>query len=79
MKEEGAAAPSMVKAILESYLKEDGALTEEIEHQIKGAAGTLYVGAYSRMAPPSSISTDSLLKGQPKRCVHRLHGAGSDN
>ena len=44
----------MVKATVESYIEEDaGALTEEIEYQIKGAAGTLYVGASSTPHNPS--------------------------
>lgn len=42
---EGIARPSMAKAAADTYL-ENGTLTEEIEDQIKGAAGILYVGGY---------------------------------
>ena len=42
---EGTAKASMAKAAIDAYL-EKGALTEEIERQIKGATGLLYVGQY---------------------------------
>ena len=43
----------MVKATVESYTEDDaGALTEDIEYQIKGAAGTLYVGGSSTTPYP---------------------------
>ena len=52
----------MVKATVESYIEGDaGALTEEIEYQIKGAAGTLYIGASS---PPRLTSQHEPVSSQ---------------
>ena len=66
----------MVKATVESYIEEDaGALTEEIEYQIKGAAGTLYVGASSAPRIPILTLTMnlSLSKEPPRRYAkHRI-------